>query len=457
MATPLFSFSGLASGLDTNSIIQQLLAIERQPRKRLELQQARLDARKQALSAIDARADQLRDAVAALRSSATWAPVQQISTSQNTIVEATLDGAASPGGYQVEVLQLARAEQRTYDFTAPASDDTLTIGSWSTTVTAGTTIEDLAAQINADENAPVYAVVVQGRLVLSSRQTGTSGAFTANASFLSEDTGAARLAQDAQFKVDGVLYTRSSNRVSDVIAGVTLDLRAASPGTTVTVNVTPPGVDRAAVKAKVKAFVEAYNSLLDLVRDDLAETPVKNPTTTTDARKGALYADSSLRDLVGQLRQLVSDPVAGLAADRDELAEIGISTGATTGSGTINPNAVAGRLTFDEAKFDAALDADPLGVQKLVGAVAGSDGFAQRLDTTLAAWAGPGGVFDQRQTSISSEISTIQDRMAAIDRRLELREQQLRAQFTAMEEALQAVQAQGSWLQAQLAGMLRSS
>ncbi|MCL6440376.1 MAG: flagellar filament capping protein FliD, partial [Thermoleophilum sp.] len=194
-----------------------------------------------------------------------------------------------------------------------------------------------------------------------------------------------------------------------------------------------------------------------LVRDDLAETPVKNPTTTTDARKGALYADSSLRDLVGQLRQLVSDPVAGLAADRDELAEIGISTGATTGSGTINPNAVAGRLTFDEAKFDAALDADPLGVQKLVGAVAGSDGFAQRLDTTLAAWAGPGGVFDQRQTSISSEISTIQNRMAAIDRRLELREQQLRAQFTAMEEALQAVQAQGSWLQAQLAGMLRSS
>lgn len=456
MAGPLFTFGGLASGLDTNSIIQQLLAIERQPRARLELQQARLDARKQALGQVEARVIAVRDALEALRSAATWAPVQTVTSSNAQTVSTTLNGAAGPGGYQVNVTQLARAEQRTYSYSSPSSDSALTIGSWTTTVAAGTSADQLAAQINADADAPVYAVVVQGKLVLSSRMTGSGGAFTASASFLVEDTSAARPAQDAQFTVDGTSYVRQSNRVDDVIAGVVLELRATTPTTPVTITVSPPAVDRAAVKQRLRAFVDAYNQLVDLVRSDLSETPVKDPRTTADARKGALYADSGLRDMLDSLRRLIADPVAGLPTNRDQLAEIGISTGAASGSGTPSPDAVAGKLRFDEAAFDAAFDADPQGVQRLLGALTGSGGVSQRLADALAAYAGPGAVLDQRQSGVDAELSFVRDRMTAIDRRLELREQQLRAQFTAMEQALAAVQSQGSWLQSQLNGLLGS-
>ena len=106
----------------------------------------------------------------------------------------------------------------------------------------------------------------------------------------------------------------------------------------------------------------------------MTEKPVANATTTTDAKTGSLYGDAGLNTILRQLRQAVSDPIAGNAVALDEMAELGVSTGAA--SSTINADSVAGKLTFDSAKLTAALDADPLAVRKLLGGITGTNGFA---------------------------------------------------------------------------------
>lgn len=213
------SFGGLASGLDTNSIIDQLIQVEGQGQLRLQRQQKVLQARQDLLRDIGGKMRTLRSAAAALQSASTWASTQTVSSGDATRVGATLTSGAGPGGYQVAVSQLARAEQRTYTYTPPAAADTLTIGSYSLALAAGATLDDTVAAINADSTAPVYAVNVSGQLVLSSRSTGTASAFTATSGALAEDVPKARAGLDAQGTVDGVAFSSSTNTVTTAIPG----------------------------------------------------------------------------------------------------------------------------------------------------------------------------------------------------------------------------------------------
>ncbi len=84
---------------------------------------------------------------------------------------------AGIGGHEVEVTQLANSAQRTFTFTSPTAEDTLTIDGHSYTVKAGESAKELASTINSDSTATVYAAVLEGgTLVLSNRATGNTGA-----------------------------------------------------------------------------------------------------------------------------------------------------------------------------------------------------------------------------------------------------------------------------------------
>src|SRR3712207_1127152 len=101
---------GLSSGLDTEAIVSQLMAIERQPRSRLERKQAAVQARQDALRDISTKLKTLKSAAQALSSSGTWAPTQSITTSDAARVGARATGSINPGTYSVEVTQVATAE-----------------------------------------------------------------------------------------------------------------------------------------------------------------------------------------------------------------------------------------------------------------------------------------------------------------------------------------------------------
>jgi flagellar hook-associated protein 2 len=140
-----------------------------------------------------------------------------------------------------------------------------------------------------------------------------------------------------------------------------------------------------------------------------------------------------------QLRQSVSEPVAGNAAALDELAELGVSTGSA--SATINADSVAGKLTFDESKLRAALDSDPLAVRKLLGGITGTDGVGQRFEALLDPIAGTGGTLATRISAEDSVLSRLKADLARFDERLERKEAALTKQFTALERALAQAQA----------------
>jgi flagellar hook-associated protein 2 len=219
------------------------------------------------------------------------------------------------------------------------------------------------------------------------------------------------------------------------------------------VTVGAPATDAAAVTDKVKAFVSAYNNAMDLVRSKLEEETVKAPTTDADRAKGVLRGDPMLSALMTNLRRSLSDTIGGSPAGMSSLADLGITTGAPSGSAAYSKDSVAGRLVLDETKLSAALSANPGGVRRLLGGVTGAPGAMQHLEDVLSPLTITGGMLDERSKSADAELKDLADSMSQMDQRLALREQTLRAQFTAMETALSQSQALQAQLTSQLAGL----
>jgi flagellar hook-associated protein 2 len=470
--TPTFTVGGLASGLDTNQIISQLMAIERRPRTRLEQRQKVEEARQTALRDIQTRLRNLQSAAAALRDAATWGDRQTVETSDATRVSARRVGGAAAGGYTIQVDGLARAAQTTQgtSLSAAAAADTLRITVGATTVdvaiTAGDSLQTIADRINGTSDVPVYASVVSGKLVLSGKETGAANTIsvadgdTANAYDLATALGFAQsqAPADADFWLNGVHVTdRASNVVTDALVGVELTLKATTGGATIGVSVGTPGPDTEAVQAKVQAFVEQYNSTLDFIRSKLEEERVANPRTDAERAKGTLRGDPGLTMLLSRMRQAVSDVFTGGSSDIDQLSEVGLTTGASTGASALNRNAVAGMLTLDAAKLAEKLASDFGKVRALFTKVTGTyatEGLSQRLARYLDPWLQGDGTnaafLGSRITASQQLVGTLKDQMASIDLRLAQRERALRLEFTAMERALQQARDQGTWLQGQL-------
>jgi flagellar hook-associated protein 2 len=441
--------SGLVSGLDTQSIISQLMAVERQPRTGITNEQSAVTKRQSLLRELDSKAGALKLAADALASAGTWADTQTITSGDDTKVGATRLAGAPPGGYDIAITQLASAERHTYAYTPPAADGPLEIRNQDGTLRAsvglkaGATVDDAVAAINSSTDANVYAVNVNGDLVLAAKATGVASAFSAIGA--GAQTGVVA-GQDAQFSINGTNYTRSSNVVTDALPGVQLTLKGkTATGASVGVTVGGPGPDKDAVVGKVKAFVTAYNALLTTARADLSENQVPNATTAQDAQKGTLFGDTGLSGMLSALRTAVAAAVPGLTG-LTSLADIGVSTGAANTGSTINQDSVDGKLTVDETKLRAALDSNPLGVRTLLGGVSGVTGFSQAFGTVLSPFTDSGGVLDQRVDSVAADLARVNDKLTRFDARMDARESYYQKQFTALEQALQQSQSVGNSL-----------
>jgi flagellar hook-associated protein 2 len=448
---------GLESGLDTASIIDQLMAAERAPRTHMALRQSTAQARETQLRAVSDRLKAVRDAAQDLGSVTTWNPVQSMSSSDDKSVSGRQLSGAGPGSYSVAVSQLATADQHTYTYTPPASADSIQIGGVSIPLDAGATIDQAAAAINGNAEAGVFAVAVDltgsgtKSLVLSARATGTAKAFTAAGGALAEQAARAKPAKDAKYTVDGgPQQTSGSNVVPNGIPGVELTLRAVNPGTTVTVG--DPTVDRGPLISKVKAFVDAYNSAMDFLRGAASDKPVANPTSTLEAGRGTLYGDPTLNVALDALRSTMRQafPPSG-SSGFTLLSQLGISTGAASGSATFSADSVAGKLTFDQTAFNKALDTDPLAVQRMLGAdPSKGGGLARAMQDKLASFVQAGGILDGRMDSARTMQKSLTDQIARFDASASAKQAILQRQFTALETSLQKLHAQGSDLAARL-------
>src|SRR6188768_1644139 len=111
------SLSGMASGLDTESIIGQLMAIEQNKVTAVQRRQISITQHKTDLSAIKAKLDAVKTAANDLQSASLWKPVQTTASSDATKVDVTVLGGAGIGGHSIQVDRLASSAQHGFDYT----------------------------------------------------------------------------------------------------------------------------------------------------------------------------------------------------------------------------------------------------------------------------------------------------------------------------------------------------
>jgi flagellar hook-associated protein 2 len=453
------ALSGLASGVDTSSIVDQLMALERQSITRLNYRQSAVTGQQSALKDVASKLSALKTAAQNLSAAGTWKQTQAAESSDPTRVAVAMTGGAGIGGHTIQVDRLASSMQRGYSFTPAAGSIQVSYGTGdpktiTVDVEADDTLQQVADAINAKSAGPVVAAVVKNaageeRLVLSSRTTGSESDFTvtapgvlaADAAYTTPDI--SKL--DALYSLDGGTATTSkTNVLENLLPGLRVTLKGvtAAPAT---VAVSEPTLDRDAVKTKVKAFVDAYNAVLDTTNAKLTEKKVANPASEFQAGLGQLHADTGMRGMLGSLREEMTKIVAG--AGINDLTDLGISVPKATG--TTSADGKAGRLVLDEAKLTQALESDWTAVSGFF------EDFSKDVEAFVKEQTGGSGVIDERLKSSNRNLDRLKDQVEQTNERLDAKEARMRAQFAAMELALQNSQTQQSWLSGQLAALNR--
>lgn len=467
--------SGLATGLDTSSIIEQLMGLERRPIRLMETNQAkvqnRLDLFRQLntkLSALERAADSLMGTSLSLSS---FSGTKAVS-GNSALFTASSDTGAAAGTFNIEVMNLASAQKNGYGNYTAGTTGTLTIQEGANpaitvNITAGT-IEGVVAEINGANAGMSAAVFDDGlgnanskKIVLTGAKTGVTYTVGGTAAVgIGVDTVQSAAVQ-AQVEIDGNLVTSNSNTITSALSGVTLNLVAAGTST-LTVS-----KDQSGAVAKVKDFIDKYNDVVDFLE--------KNSSYDDKTKRaGAFLGDSMTSGIRMQLSRLATDLVNPVAPATDPN---GYSSYATNVGIELTRE---GTLKLDETKLTAALAASPnlvydlfskeegsagVGSAKRVvvgaGATAGDgiavriSGYVQSLIKTGGDYlaAGQDGSLLGAIKGMEKTIDGFDDRIEAYERRLELRERSLRAQFTAMERSVSMLRSQGSYMTNQLGGM----
>lgn len=456
------SIGGLASGLDTASLVSQLISAEALPQTRLKAQMSTAQKAADAYRAVNSKVDAVRTAAAALTADGLAAP--RTATSSAASVTAAATSTAVPGSrLSFTVRSLASTAsfvsgvtwQSTSTPVHTATDsDGSTVDQWPLTISrpdgtktvltppAGATLAQTVAYINGLEDAGLRATALNTgsgyRLQLTSATSGEDGDFVVQPTAGSTFTQVS-YATDAVLDLGGnVTIASSTNTFAEAMTGVSVTVTEKDAAAVIDI-----GEDPKSVAAKVKTLVDAVNSALGAIRTHSNSEP---------GSTAALKGDFELRTLTTRLLQTMSDAVSGAGSP----GAVGIEL---TRDGTV---------TFDEKAFLAKLSAAPETVHRmLAGAPADStttppteavQGISQRLEVlakrTTNATTGTLILLAKGRDELAADFK---GRIADWDLRLVARREALTRQFTAMETALSSLQSQSSWLSGQLGSLSSSS
>jgi flagellar hook-associated protein 2 len=344
------------SGIDSAALISQLADVSK------AAQAARLTTRKTTLETQISDFGLMRSSIAKLDTAAKALNnpdtfnAKSVSIPDTSILGITkLEAKAATGDYKLKVEAVAQSQSLSSGiFTATDTaigKGTLTIrfGEWNepptaftvdSTKTGGTiTIDDsnnslsgLKDAINA-ANLGVQASIVGEAGTYKLLVTSASGEKNEIEITATETPGALGLASfnfnntsrvltqeqpgiDAQIRVNGLLLTRSSNHITDVIDGLEFDLFNFSASETVTINVTH---DRGGAETAIRDFVKAYNTFLD-------ETQKLVGFDEENKKFGSLRQDPLSKSLMNSVRSMLGASVAGLSGNFNTLGSMGIRT-----------------------------------------------------------------------------------------------------------------------------------
>jgi flagellar hook-associated protein 2 len=433
--TGTITFGGVGSGLDTESIVNGLVTASQGPINALKQKQTDQTAANTSLSSIGSLLGKLQTALEAVDE--TREVGSYAATSSSSAIVASANGSALPGSYQISVGSLA-SEQRTYS-DAQSSETTglglsgqlgISIGGASATmidIGSSDSLDDIASKINGSGLRVTASVINDGsqyRLQVRGLDTGAANAISFSGTTIGLDKAAntRQPASDAQITVDGFTINRPTNQVSGAIPGVTLNLTATTTS--------PVGVqiatDPDGLKNKLNAVVTAYNAVIDAVHSAAG-------FGTTQASVTALAGDSMLRSLTDRMSDAVHTQVG--TSQYSSMSSIGVSIDAS------------GHMSLDEDKLAAALQADPNAVANVIAGPNDGNGAADVLHDVVVAFDQSGtGLFASRENSITSNLKDLGDRIDTEQARLDDYANQLRTQFTALDNTMSGTSQDMSYL-----------
>jgi flagellar hook-associated protein 2 len=429
------TFSGLASGLDTGSLIDKLVAIERASADALATKQSNLNAQKTIVANLSSALSALGTAARAMDLGSEVKP-RAVSVT-DTRVSVAVSSSASAIDHTFRVKSLAAAQVTQSKAFASNTAGVLGTGgvdisvegvtksvSWDATDTL-TTVADKINAANAGVSASVLNVDGSSyRLVVTAKESGTAKAPTFVDSGSGLDLSLAPNikvpASNAVVDINGIEVTRSSNVISDALAGVTVTLGsvhgATDPDTKASVS-----LDTKALTDRVKALVTAYNAV---------NTALHGQLDYTGTTKGAstLFGDSGLRQLQNAL-----DVTMSSAYGTSNLGQLGLSRDKT------------GAMTLDETKLASAVASDPDAVQNLFV----TNGFATAVGSLADRYTQAStGLFAAKTTSLTSRHATLQTQIDRINKAADSLQARLEKQFGAFEQAMSQMQSQANQLTA---------
>jgi flagellar hook-associated protein 2 len=455
-SSALMSTLGAGSGIDTKSLAQNLVDAERAPQAdRINAKIKSTEARITGYGALKSALSELMQAYKAIDDASDIANVVA-NSSQTAAFTATANSQASPGNFDISVVNLAKATRyasASYSTNSTTIADQLNLNfnfgagsakNFSLTVNAATP-DSVVAAINAQtpdtgvsasliNTGSGYKVMVSGAMgtandfTLTSVET-TSGVSSSNA-FLGGASPSKQSAVDATLEVNGVTIQRASNSINDLIPGVTLNLLAPTTGT----GKLDLSQDASGLKQKLQGLVDAYNTFNDSM------AVLGDRTSKIDVYGGALAGDSLLRTVRQQMRSLLTEPHA-------------VYTDPANPSGTpLNANLQYGwqlglgfdrfgKLSLDSGKFDTAVKSYPEEVSLFLSA--GSDNKSM-FSSTEAGMAGnavraidnmlrSNSLLDSNTQSAQKQLQGNKEQLTALDARMKVLLDRYTQQFSAMD------------------------
>lgn len=460
-----------STNIDVNTIVSQLVAIERTPIDKLKTTATGISSKISAYGQIQSLASAVGDAATALKRSTLWQGTTATSADAAAVAVSSSGGAAS-GSYNVSVTNLASAHSlastsMAADALVGAGTLTLQLGDWSSggfvadadmaavaiQVDADDTLADVRDKLNAASGAGVTAAIVRDangtRLTLTSKTTGETSAMQVTTTGGDLDRlaynppastgtgmGQTQAATNANAMINGLPIESESNTLSNVLDGLTLTL---SKPTTTPVSVAV-STDTASIKKAMDTFVAAYNALNSYL---VTQTKYDEGTKTA----ATLQGDSTAVSMRNQFRSMLREE-SGASSMFGSLSSVGFNV------------AQDGRLSIDNAKLDKGF-ANLGELSKLFSnvddAVPAKNGMAERFRLLANSVTGAEGTLTTRNDGLKALLKRNTDQQARLEDRVERVEERLLKQYTALDVSIGQFNSLNSYVTQQMSQLLNNS
>lgn len=446
--------NGLASGLPAN-LVDQVIEAERIPVKQMQDKKAKIEDKVKLVGDLESKLNDISKNLSTIMGRKGFVD-KKFNTGFPDILGGTIDPeVADPGEWSLEVVQLATKPSVSSNGFPDKNETTIGAGYIRFIDTDGeqkevyidednSTLEKVADKIN-NSGAGVRATVVNDRsdkadsfkIELSGLKTGDDNEIEYPTVYLLDGKQDFQFvennkAKNAIYKLDGHEYENASNMITDLLPGVTLDLKQAKPGQPIRVNISE---NYDVISDKMKTFVDSYNGALGFIQGQSKLTEAKDGKP----RLGPLGGDGMLRTTESRLRSIIQTPQF-TDSDIHRILELGIE---------FNKN---GSLDFNQDKFKKILTADPMRVVKFLRGNLVDVGFIPQMNRNLKLLTDSStGIVGSRKKNFQDRANQIDKGIERKEKGLEKREEQLRKQFSDMETAMSKVQSQG----AAMGGMLK--